>query len=435
MWTRLLLALVVVLLLAGTGFVMWAWEPAIALTTPPDASSFGPELKERGAELARIGNCNVCHAGRNKAFAGGRALPTPFGTIYATNITPDPETGIGRWSEAAFARAMREGVDQQGRHLYPAFPYDHFTKLTDDDVKALYAFLMTREGVRAETPANELPFPLNIRLTVAGWKLLFFRQGRFNPDAARDEAWNRGAYLAEAVGHCGACHTPRNSLGAEEKHRAFAGGSSEGWHAPALNAQSPAPVPWSADSLFVYLRSGFEPLHAAAAGPMMPVVRNLEQVPEEDVRAIALYVASTIGPPTPERQHKADELIAKLNRSSRETVGLGSAGGEGRSAVFAGACAPCHSETRTRGAAGTINLALSTAVNLPDPRNAIRIVLDGSDPGAGRRGPSMPGFADVLTDAQVVELLKYARARFTTLPAWSDLEARVRRIREGKDQS
>src|SRR5215216_2672487 len=190
MWTRLLLALVVVLLLAGTGFVMWAWEPAIALTTPPDASSFDPELKERGAELARIGNCNVCHAGRNKAFAGGRALPTPFGTIYATNITPDPETGIGRWSEAAFARAMREGVDQQGRHLYPAFPYDHFAKLTDDDIKALYAFMMTREPVRAETPANPLPFPFSMRALLAGWKLLFLERGPDRLAQTRGSDWD-----------------------------------------------------------------------------------------------------------------------------------------------------------------------------------------------------------------------------------------------------
>jgi mono/diheme cytochrome c family protein len=435
MWKRLLLALVVILLLGGAGFVVWAWEPAIALSSPPDPTSFSRELKERGADLAKIGNCNVCHAGRDKAFAGGRPLATPFGTIYATNITPDPNTGIGRWTEAAFARAMREGVDQQGRHLYPAFPYDHFTKLTDDDVKALYAFLMTREGVHAETPANELPFPLNIRLTVAAWKLMFFRKGRFNPDPAQDEAWNRGAYLVDAVGHCGACHTPRNRLGAEEREHAFAGGSAEGWHAPALDAHSPAPIPWSADNLSAYLRSGFEPLHGAAVGAMMPVVRNLAQVPDDEVRAIALYVASVAGTPSPQRQQKADELIARLNRPGRETVGLSSVSADTGSAVFAGACAPCHSESRARGAAGAINLALSTEVSAPDPRNAIRIVLDGVHPGEGQRGPSMPGFADVLTDSQLAELLNYARARFTSLPAWSDLEARIRRIREGKDQS
>jgi len=473
MWTRILLAIIAVIVVATGAFVAYAWEPALAPVQTPDPASFDAGLKQRGTDLARLGNCNVCHVGvgdarqDGKAFAGGRALPTPFGTIYATNITPDPDTGIGSWSEGTFARAMHEGVDQQGRHLYPAFPYDHFTKLSDDDVKALYAFLMTREPVAAKTPANELPFPLNIRLAIAGWKLVFFHKGRFQPDANHDEAWNRGAYLADAVAHCGACHTPRNSLGARQQHRTFAGGSSEGWDAPALNAESPTPVPWNADSIFAYLRNGSVPLHGAAAGPMIPVVRNLAQVPEEDTRAIATYVASIAGTPTPERQRRADELIAKLNQRDREAVGHGAPPGAGAapgreaaersgagrdtaaretvglsgtsqqpaSPIFAGACAQCHSETRPHGAAGAINLSLSTAVNLPDPRNAIRIVRDGLHPPAGERGALMPGFADVFSDAQIAELLAYVRARFSSAPAWSDLDGRVRRIGEGKDNS
>src|SRR5215831_3317741 len=205
MWKRTLLALLTIIVLGAAGFVAWAWEPSLPPTEPPDPSSFNLEIKQRGAELAAIGNCSTCHTSESgRPFAGGRALPTPFGTIYSTNITPDPETGIGRWSEAAFSRAMREGVDRAGRHLYPAFPYDHFTKLTDEDVKALYAFLMTREPVRAEVPANDLTFPLNFRLAAAGWKLLFFHEGRYKPDPRRDEAWNRGAYLTEAAAHCGA---------------------------------------------------------------------------------------------------------------------------------------------------------------------------------------------------------------------------------------
>src|SRR5262245_19814214 len=165
---RILFVVLILIMLGAVGFVAWAWEPAVALSPPPDRSSFDRELVQRWPELAAIGNCSVCHtAAGGKPFAGGRPLPTPFGTIHATNITPDPETGIGQWSEDAFARAMREGVDRAGRHLYPAFPYDHFTRLTDEDVKALYAFMMTREPVRAITPANDLAFPLNIRLSVA----------------------------------------------------------------------------------------------------------------------------------------------------------------------------------------------------------------------------------------------------------------------------
>lgn len=433
MWRRILFVVLIMTVLGAAGFVAWAWEPALALNPPPDRSSFDRELVQRGAELAAIGNCGVCHTtAGGKPFAGGRPLPTPFGTIHATNITPDPKAGIGQWSEAAFERAMREGVDRAGRHLYPAFPYDHFTRLTDEDVKALYAFMMTRDPVRVTAPANDLAFPLNIRLSVAAWKLLFFHKGRRQLEAGHDATWTRGAYLADAVAHCGACHTPRNALGAQKRGQDFAGGSSEGWHAPALNAQSPAPVPWTADSLFTYLRSGSAPLHGTAAGPMAPVVHNLGGVPEDDVRAIAVFIASVAGPPSPERQRMADELIQRL--SNPETVGL-AADGQPGAAIFAGACATCHSETRLRGAAGAINLALSTAVNAPDPRNAIRIVLDGIGPAQDRRGPLMPGFSGALTDGQIAQLIGYVRAQFSTQPAWRDLETTIRRIREGKDQS
>jgi len=433
MWRRILFVVLIMTVLGAAGFVAWAWEPALALNPPPDRSSFDRELVQRGAELAAIGNCGVCHTtAGGKPFAGGRPLPTPFGTIHATNITPDPKAGIGQWSEAAFERAMREGVDHAGRHLYPAFPYDHFTRLTDEDVKALYAFMMTRDPLRVTAPANDLAFPLNIRLSVAAWKLLFFHKGRRQLEAGHDATWTRGAYLADAVAHCGACHTPRNALGAQKRGQDFAGGSSEGWHAPALNAQSPAPVPWTADSLFTYLRSGSAPLDGTAAGPMAPVVHNLGGVPEDDVRAIAVFIASVAGSPSPERQRMADELIQRL--SNPETVGL-AADGQPGAAIFAGACATCHSETRLRGAAGAINLALGTAVNAPDPRNTIRIVLDGIGPAQDRRGPLMPGFSGALTDGQIAQLIGYVRAQFSTQPAWRDLETTIRRIREGKDQS
>jgi len=433
---RILLALLVVVVIAAAAFFAWAWEPAIALSDPPDPSSFDHETVQRGAEVAALGNCRVCHTTQGgRTFAGGRPLPTPFGTIYATNITPDPDTGIGRWPESAFTRAMREGVDREGRHLYPAFPYDHFTHLTDDDVKALYAFMMTREPVKAETPANDLAFPFNIRLAVAGWKLLFFHKGGLATDTAHDETWNRGAYLVQGLAHCGACHTPRNRLGATEKRHFLAGGSAEGWHAPALNADNPAPVPWNADSLMTYLRTGSAPLHGASAVPKAPATENLAQVNESDVRAIANYVASVAGPPSPERQQKADALIEQLTKAPRETVGLAKSDGETGAPIFAGACATCHSETRLRGAGGARNLALSTALNAPDPRNAIHFVLDGIHPREGKSGPFMPGFAAALTDDQVAQLLDYARSRFTSRPAWNDLRTRVPRVREGKDQS
>ncbi|RYF97466.1 MAG: c-type cytochrome, partial [Caulobacteraceae bacterium] len=177
------LGLLGLLIVGGGAFAAVAWESEIEPVEGPQALRFEPNLVKQGADLAAVGNCVVCHTAPGaKPFAGGLPLPTPFGTIYSTNITPDPETGIGRWSEAAFQRSMREGVDRKGRNLYPAFPYDHYTLVSDEDNRALYAYLMTREPVSAATPENELPFPLNVRMVLAGWKLLFFREGTYEPD-------------------------------------------------------------------------------------------------------------------------------------------------------------------------------------------------------------------------------------------------------------
>ena len=196
---RWLIGLVGLVIIGVLGFSVLAWHQAIAPVAPPAAASFPPELVARGEALAGGGYCATCHTAKGgPRFAGGYAMQTPFGVIYSTNITPDPETGIGTWSEAAFARAMQEGVARDGSHLFPAFPYDHFTKLSDDDVRALYAYFMTRPPVRAPARTNGLPFPLNIRALQAGWKLLFFRPGRFQPEPPKAPngiaapIWRRG---------------------------------------------------------------------------------------------------------------------------------------------------------------------------------------------------------------------------------------------------
>jgi mono/diheme cytochrome c family protein len=188
---------------------------------------------DRGAELAAIGNCSDCHTRDvGVPYAGGRALPTPFGTIYASNLTPDLATGIGTWSEEAFRRAMHEGVDREGRQLYPAFPYDHFTKATDEDIQALYSFLMSIPAIRNVIPSNQLSFPFSFRPIIAGWKVLFLSQASLEKDTSKSVEWNRGRYLVEGLGHCGSCHTPRNALGGEKKGSPYAGGAAEGWNAP-----------------------------------------------------------------------------------------------------------------------------------------------------------------------------------------------------------
>ncbi len=418
---------IVAALLIGGGAALFAvvWRSAISAIDPPAPQSFDANLVKLGRDLAAIGNCNDCHTVRGgKAFAGGLPVPTPFGTIYSSNITPDPDTGIGRWSEAAFLRAMRSGVDRAGQHLYPTFPYDHFINVSEADDRALYAFLMTRPPVHAPTPANDLAFPLDQRFVIAGWKLLFLRHGTYQPDAAQNAEWNRGAYLVEGLAHCGACHTPRNALGAERASASFSGGDVENWHAYAINARSPAPVPWNAEALYRYLRQGFDPDHGVARGPMAEVVSNLSSVPDSDVRAIAAYMASVFGPPTQDRLRQAGDVRAQIKSSP---IDLSPAHATGAS-IYSAACAGCH-ETGRALPYGGVNLGLSTALSAPDPRNAANIVLSGIRPVEGERSPIMPGFAGSMTDRQVAALLDYLRARFSNQPPWNGVEKAVQDAR------
>jgi mono/diheme cytochrome c family protein len=412
------------------GVAAVVWRPAIAAIERPTPQSFDSALVKRGRDLAAIGNCNDCHTVRGaKDFAGGLAVPTPFGIIYSSNITPDPETGIGRWSEAAFRRAMQTGVDRDGRHLYPTFPYDHFTHVSDEDDRALYAYLMTRRSVYAPAHDNRLSFPFNQRVVVAGWKLLFLRHGASQPDSSKSAEWNRGAYLVEGLAHCGACHTPRNALGAERTRAAFAGGDVDDWHAYAINGQSPAAVPWDADALFTYLRQGWHPDHGVARGPMAQVVSNLSAVPESDVRAIATYMADVFGVPTPDRKRRGDLLARTASRPAQ--VAPGESGNAGDEAVYAAACAPCHDGNRAPPYAG-IDLALSSAISGPDARNAANIVLTGIHPQEGERSPIMPGFADSMTDEQIAALLGYLRTRFSDQPPWTNTAEIVRNARRSQ---
>jgi len=415
---------------AVAAFVI-AWRPAIAAIDPPKPQSFDASLVKRGRELAAIGNCGDCHTLRGgKSFAGGLPVPTPFGTIFSSNITPDPETGIGRWSETAFRRAMRSGVDRDGAHLYPTFPYDHFTNVSDEDDAALYAFMMTREPVRAPARENQLAFPLEHRVLVAGWKLLFLHRGAYRPDSTKSAEWNRGAYLVEGLAHCGACHTPRNALGAERASASFAGGDVDNWQAYPINAQSPSPVPWNAEALFAYLREGSHADHGTARGPMAQVVSNLSQVSSNDVHAIATYMADVFGAPTPDRKLQGEAALAQAKSAPAAPL---QANAEGAS-IYAAACATCHESGRPPPYGG-INLGLSTAVASPDPRNLANIVLSGVRPVEGERSPIMPGFAASRNDAQIVALLNFLRARFSNQPPWASIEKIVEDARRTQTAS
>ena len=423
---RITASVIAIVMLAGAAAAYAVvWRPAIAAIDPPAPQAFDATLIKRGRELAAIGNCSDCHTvrgGRN--FAGGLPVPTPFGTIFSSNITPDAETGIGRWSEAAFRRAMRSGVNRQGQHLYPTFPYDHFTNVSDQDDQALYAYLMTRQPVRSPARENQLPFPLDQRPVIAGWKLLFFRSPTYRPDPAQSAEWNRGAYLVEGLAHCGACHTPRNALGAERAGAPFAGGDVENWRAYAINADSPSPVPWDADALFAYLRNGWHPDHGTARGPMAQVAANLSSVSSDEVRAIATYTASVFGPSAPDRRRQAEMVLAEVKSMPDRALGTNAAG----ASIYAAACATCHDSGRPVPYGG-INLALSTAISSPDPRNLANIVLSGVTPREGERSPIMPGFASSMNDGQIVALLNYLRSRFSNRPAWTGVDQAVENTR------
>jgi mono/diheme cytochrome c family protein len=428
---KILASIAVLSVAAVIGAIALGWYSPIDPIGRPDAKIFDTAHVKHGAQLAAMGDCNTCHtAPGGQPFAGGLGIPTPFGTIYSTNITSDEDTGIGHWSEAAFRRALRQGVGRDGRQLYPAFPYDHFTLLTDDDIGALYAFFMTRQAVRATAPANDLRFPVNIRFVVTGWKLLFFREGPYQPDPRGDETLNRGAYLVEGIAHCGACHSPRNALGAERRRKPFGGGEVEGWTAYALNDASPAPVPWNGDSLQAYLRSGWDIDHGIARGPMAAVTDNLAATPDADLYAIADYVTAWRGEIGPERVRAAEKLRIGAYRSESEGYQAGAPADPQNpgAMIYQAACASCHDSGRPLPYGG-INLALSTGPSGPDARNVINVVLRGLPALAGERAPIMPGFADTLSDQQLAALLGYVRSHFSDKPAWTGIDKDIQAAR------
>ena len=410
----------------GIATAVLPWR-SIAPIARPDASTYSAATIARGRQLAALGDCVVCHTEASGAVnAGGRPIETPFGTIWSTNITPDPETGIGTWSYPAFERAMREGIHRDGRHLYPAFPYTHFAKTTDADLQALYAYLLAQAPVHAENRKTTLTFPFNLRPLMAGWNALFHRTEIFEADPTKSETWNRGAYLVEGLGHCGACHSPRNALGAEKAGAYLAGGFAEGWEAPPLTSLSRAPIPWSEDELYAYLRTGESRFHGVAAGPMGPVVKELAGLPDQDIRAMAFYLSSfnerTIS------KSAQDELAAKLETSTRTRVVSASAIG---ARLYEGACAVCHAVGGPALFGSRPSLSLNSNLHSAVPDNLIQVILHGiASPVSGDLG-YMPGFKDSMSSDQVADLVSYLRQQFAPdKPPWTDVRETVDRLRQ-----
>jgi mono/diheme cytochrome c family protein len=419
-------------LLAGGGVVIVAalivavllmWKPAIAPVSPPAPASFDAQTRLAGARVVALGDCIVCHTAKGgQPFAGGLPLATPFGTIYATNITPDVDTGIGNWSLEAFTRAVRYGVARDGHLLYPAFPYIHFTLMSDRDISLAYAYLMTREPVKATASPNDLVFPLNFRPLLAFWNVLFLHPGPQEADASKDAQWNRGKLLVDGLGHCASCHSPLNLIGGEKSGEAFDGGVVDGWEAPALNALGAAPKPWTQEQLVMYLRSGRASEHGAAAGPMLPVTRDLATVPEEDVQAIAAYILSI-----QKSQPAAVNVFAGVQGSASPEVQRGAT-------LFAASCAQCHGPAAPMQSVGERpSLALSTAVNATTPRNAVQMMLSGNGWHGEDRMNYMPAFNQIYNDQQIADLAAYIRATYSQRGPWKDVEDTVAKVRKEDD--
>ncbi|MGR9193402.1 molybdopterin cofactor-binding domain-containing protein [Rhizobium leguminosarum] len=429
-WNIGLSAVGAVAALSGIVTMASPWRSAIGTIPRPDANVYSPATIERGRLAAAAGACNVCHVGDDGTpFAGGRRFDTPFGAVYATNITPDTESGIGAWSYPAFERAMREGVSRDGHHLYPAHPYTSFAGAEEADLQALYAYMMTQAPVAEKAPETKLKFPYSIRAMMAGWNALFLKAEPFKYVETRGAQWNRGAYLVETLGHCSACHTDRNVLGAEKSGSArLSGGFADGWEAPALNAFAKGPVSWTADAFYDYLRTGHSRDHGSAAGPMAHVVEVMQPLPDNDIRAMATYLASLNEAPAD--SNAQSEAAIAASEAAKAVAARISPKGE---RLFNGACATCHT-----GNSILSSLALNSNLHAATPDNLIQAILNGVEAPAilaqttGREAPevmSMPAFRQTLNESQMKDLADYLRARFAPdKPAWTETTNAMHRV-------
>lgn len=355
----------------------------------------GDDLVSRGSYLAAAGGCHTCHTptGSDKPLSGGVPIETPFGLMQSANITPDPETGIGGWTRDDFEGALRRGKRKDGLPLYPTMPYTHFTKITDEDVDALWAYVSSTKPVHNKVEVNELPPPYDIRASLIGWQLLFFDEGRFEPDPAMSEEEQRGAYLAEALAHCSSCHTPKNPLGAEETGKLYQGATVEVWHAPNISNNSQSVLSnFTTDSLAQYLATGSDGHNREAFGKMAEVVGELSHLTPEDVHAIAAYFKSL------EPEEPADQPEVIVLDPPREQAGA---------MLFEEHCVSCHGADGAgrEGVGG--RLAQNGAITDGPALNIISLMLKGIEP-RGEWG-AMPDFADVLSDQDLADIANYVR--------------------------
>lgn len=402
---RLSWSLVAVLVAFASAALAYGYIAGNKRAVPTPLANLSATVEE-GAYLAKAGNCMTCHTVEGgEPYAGGLPFHTPFGVLYSTNITPDTETGIGTWSFEDFHASMKHGVRPDGSHLYPAFPYTDFALLSDQDIASLWLYLKTLPPVEQAALDNELAFPYNQRALLAGWKALFHEQAEFEPDPSQTEQWNRGAYLVEGAGHCGACHSPRNALGAEKTALAFTGGSymdkvrfgyHRQWSGVNLTSHSAGLAGWSEDDIVDYLHDGISD-NAIVHGPMREVVMNsTSQLSDEDLRAMATYLKSlpaNVQPPGP--------------ASSEETLAEGEV-------VYTVHCGSCHLPSGEGDAGLGVSLLNNPIVQAPDASSLVNVILYGPHlpPRLVVDRSNMKMFGKRLSDADIAAVASYVREEF-----------------------
>lgn len=400
LWRKALVVLL--LLLAVASAAVWVLnrrdEQPIREGT---AFSASPAQIERGRYLANAGNCVACHTARGgAAYAGGRAIETPFGTIYASNLTPDADTGIGRWTVDHFWRAMHNGRSRDGRLLYPAFPYPNYTQVTREDSDALFAYLQSLPPVAQANRPHALRFPYNTQAALAAWRALFFQPGEFEPRTDKPAEWNRGAYLVRGLGHCTACHAARNVFGATSENLELSGGliPMQNWYAPSLASADEAGVAdWETAHVVQLLKTGVSP-QASVMGPMAEVVyRSTQHLSDADAHAMAVFLKDLPQTPPPASREPVRASAAEMARGAK---------------LYEQHCAVCHGDAGEGGGRAYPPLAGNRAVTMAVPANLVRVVLSGGYPPATAGNPrpyGMPPFSHVLDDAEVAAVVTYIR--------------------------
>jgi mono/diheme cytochrome c family protein len=358
----------------------------------------------RGEYLAQAGDCVACHtAPGGKLFAGGRAMPTPFGTLYTSNVTPDRDTGIGKWTADQFYTMMHTGRSPDGGLLYPAMPFASYTKVTRADSDAIFAFMQSVPPVKLQNRPHDLKFPYNNRSLIIGWRTLFFTEGEFKPDSTKSDDWNRGAYLVQGLGHCTMCHTAINALGGSSESAAFEGGliPMQNWYAPSLTSNKEAGLgDWSIKDISDYLRTGVSN-RGAVYGPMADVVYNsLQYLSDDDTRAMAVYLkglaqGSSPDKPVPPLPSAESSLLLSLGKP-----------------IYDKQCASCHGVEGLGKPPHYPLLAGNQSIQMSSAVNAIRMVLNGGYPPGTAGNPmpyGMPPFAQALSDDEIAAVVTYIR--------------------------